>query len=88
MSHRPGYAPRVDPSNPPKRVAVVAVQGIADQKPGESASAVAGLLARVHEAGVASYGAFAERTVQVHVRPWRDLVQDPTAPAELEFPKV
>src|SRR5438552_12487268 len=53
----------------PRHVAVIAVHGVADQKPRETARTIADVLSRVGDAdGRSLYGAFEEVDVRVPVR--------------------
>src|SRR5438270_4075068 len=51
-----------------KRIAVIAVHGVADQRPTETAHAIAGLLANLDNAAGPLYAPFRERRVDVPVR--------------------
>ena len=55
--------------DPPRRVAVIAVHGVADQKPGESARSVARLLAGIDREGLPRYEILEEETFHLPVRP-------------------
>src|SRR5437660_8837101 len=58
------------PSEPAQRIAVVAVHGVADQQPGETARSVCNILQRLESsAGTRCYGEFEERQVRIGVRP-------------------
>src|SRR5947208_10358294 len=51
-----------------KRVAVIAVHGVADQRPNETSRAIADLLANLETSGGPVYGPFVEQRIDVPVR--------------------
>lgn len=54
---------------PQKRVAVIAVHGVADQQPGQTNRAIANLLSNVNDGDAPAYEAFQVRPLQIPVRP-------------------
>jgi hypothetical protein len=55
------------PAPPGPNVAVLVVHGVADQQPGESARAIAGLLAQLNTADKPRYATFTEDTLRIDV---------------------
>ena len=51
-----------------KRIAVIAVHGVADQRPDETVRAIGDLLANLETAGGAAYGPFVEQHIDIPVR--------------------
>jgi hypothetical protein len=57
------------PNPPPERLAIVAVHGIADQKPGETARAIADMLLRLDGEGTGTYSPCVETGLRIPVSP-------------------
>lgn len=64
----PSSRPASPAGEPPRRVAVVVVHGVADQQPGDSNRAIANLLLNIDEAAEPAYTAFVEQSVRIPVR--------------------
>src|SRR5437016_360583 len=63
------HAPAAESTDARPRVAVIAVHGISDQNPGETATAISGLLANLQtSAGAPAYAPFARTDVRIPVR--------------------
>ena len=52
----------------PKRVAVIAVHGVADQQPGETTTAIANLLGNIDDGDRPAYAPFESESVRIPVR--------------------